>query len=111
MERTVHPYGSVTGKLWMPPSQPAAKPLRRTLDLDPGKRASEAIKSAVSREGGDFSGAPLLAADTLITLRHTYRRNGRTTVTRERSFEAAELPGLVDFVAADLYCCDFFGEE
>jgi hypothetical protein len=110
MERTVHLSGSVTGKLWMPPGQPAAKPLRRTLDLDPGKRASEAIKGAVSREGGDFSSAPLLAADTLITLRHTYRRNGRT-VTRERSLEVAELPSLVDFVAADLYCSDFFGEE
>jgi hypothetical protein len=110
MERTVHLSGAVTGNLWWPIGEPAARQVDRVLLLDPGECASEAIEDAVSREGGDFSTAPLLAADTLITLRHTHRRNGRT-VTRERSFGVAELPSLTDFVAADLYCCDFFGEE
>jgi hypothetical protein len=93
--------GTIHGGLWWPMEAPAWKELSATFSRDGGPFVDkadtlrEAVEGILTREGGDFSTAPLLNG-TLTVVRRTARREHR------RTFELSALPSIADYVTDEL---------
>lgn len=95
--------GAVEGSLWWPVGEPAQKPIsysfKRSETPPPFVNSAETLREAVEQlmtaEGGDFSDAPRLTADTFLLVRHD-SPSGRRTVSRW--FDLTRFPSISDYV-------------
>jgi hypothetical protein len=104
--------GTVTGGLWWPYGAAIGKPFRVTLNPEresPAHRGPEdsfaaMVAAELDAQGGDFSSAPRLTADTGVIVRRVrWALLGHTLVTRERWYPVTAFPSLSALVAADTY--------
>lgn len=93
--------GSVEGGLWWPYRAPAEKPVNYSFERSDEPRPfvsaattlRDAVEDLMTQEGGDFSSALLLSADSLLLV----TRRGATHETR-RWFSLASFASISDYV-------------
>lgn len=102
---TVSISGQIHGALWMPNADGYVDVDVRT-DLSrfvsrPTLR--QLVDHVMTEHGGDFRDGGRLTADTLVTIQQ-HRSTGRGTVKRlSRTYDAADLASIADFVGADSF--------
>lgn len=111
MQTTYEIAGTVTGGLWWPIGAPAGKDVRyrftREPDADPWVDEAPDLTAAVDaltlREGGDFSTAARMTADSVLIVTRTTRPG----FTHRRVMALACFRSIAEYVTDELYASDF----
>jgi len=97
MRTTYSVTGTLRGPIWWPVGAPAEKAFEYRAIERPGS-LRELAESIMAAEGGDFSGAPLLLADTALEITR-WRSDGRGH--RSRLFDLASFASLEGYTSPE----------
>jgi hypothetical protein len=86
--------GSVIGGLWWPIGEPATKAVSMRFVSGEYPTLRDAVDSLTMREGGDFSTAARLTADSVLI---ATRQHGRRTVSR--FFDLTAASSIADYMS------------
>ncbi len=110
--------GTITGKYWWPINVDAGKPARLTFRRvnhadgiyghDEQPDLLSAMETLAIREGGDFSTAAKMTADSVLIAERS-DMHGRRTFRRIVPLTA--FPSIADYVTDELYGSDFFADD
>ena len=87
--------GTLAGPIWWPYGEMCSKPFE-WVTYDRPDTMRQIGECVMAREDGDFSSAPRMMADTMLTITRT-----RGMSSRSRSWYTSDLPSLSDYTSSD----------